>query len=132
MRIRIRDLFEPVSGMEKFGSKIRYKHPGSAILLLSFYFVKIYNSPAIQANFTSKCSSSSMVVYYNENAIKRGVKCLVRQQARSAGGDKRLHDPEPRLRGLSDQHSGLQLPPDDGLTGQKQILASLEAVRTIR
>jgi len=51
--------------------------------------------------------------------MKRGVLRLVRQQARSAGGDERLHDPEPRLRGLSDQHPGLQLPPDDGFTGQK-------------
>jgi hypothetical protein len=51
--------------------------------------------------------------------MKRGVLRLVRQQARSAGGDERLHDPEPRLRGLSDQHPGLQLPPDDGFTGYK-------------
>jgi hypothetical protein len=54
--------------------------------------------------------------------MKRGVLRLVRQQARSAGGDQRLHDPEPRLRGLSDQHPGLQLPPDDGLTGKNRSL----------
>jgi hypothetical protein len=30
MRIRIRDLFDPGSGKEKFGSEIRYEHPGSA------------------------------------------------------------------------------------------------------
>jgi hypothetical protein len=30
MRIFIRDLFDPGSGMEKFGSEIRRKHPGSA------------------------------------------------------------------------------------------------------
>ncbi len=58
-------------------------------------------------------------MFYDENAIKQEVLLLVRQQARSAGGDQRLHDPEPRLRGLSDQHPGLQLPPDDGPTGYK-------------
>jgi hypothetical protein len=58
-------------------------------------------------------------VFYDENAIRLGMFRLVRQQARSAGGDERLHDPEPRLRGLSDQHPGLQLPPDDGSTGKK-------------
>jgi hypothetical protein len=31
--IRIRDFFGPGFGMEKFGSGIRYKHPGSATLL---------------------------------------------------------------------------------------------------
>ncbi len=34
MRIRIRDLFHPGFGMEKFASGIRYKHPGSATLLM--------------------------------------------------------------------------------------------------
>jgi hypothetical protein len=33
MRIRIRDLDDPGSGMEKFGSGIRHKHPGSATLI---------------------------------------------------------------------------------------------------
>ncbi len=32
MRIRIRDLFDPGSGMEKFLSGIRYKHPGTETL----------------------------------------------------------------------------------------------------
>jgi hypothetical protein len=32
MRIRIRDLFDPGSGMEKFESWIRNKHPGIATL----------------------------------------------------------------------------------------------------
>jgi hypothetical protein len=117
IRIRIRDLFEPGSGMEKFRSGIRDKHSGSAALLLSYYFVKMYNSPSIQANLTSKCLSRPIVIFYDESAIKRGMLRLVRQQARSAGGDQRLHDPEPRLRGLSDQHPGLQLSPDDGPTG---------------
>jgi hypothetical protein len=31
--MRIRDLFDPGSGMEKFGSGIRYKYPGSATLV---------------------------------------------------------------------------------------------------
>jgi hypothetical protein len=30
--LRIRNLFDPASGMEKFGSVIRVKHPGSATL----------------------------------------------------------------------------------------------------
>jgi hypothetical protein len=34
LRIRFRNLFEPGSGMEKFGSGIRYKHPGPATLHL--------------------------------------------------------------------------------------------------
>ncbi len=33
MRIRIRDLFNPGFGMEKFGFGIRYKHPGSRTVL---------------------------------------------------------------------------------------------------
>jgi hypothetical protein len=32
IRIRIRDLLDPGSGMEKFGSRIRDKHPRSATL----------------------------------------------------------------------------------------------------
>jgi len=32
MRIRIRELFDPGSGMEKFGSGIEYKHPESTTL----------------------------------------------------------------------------------------------------
>jgi hypothetical protein len=32
MRIRIWDLFDPGTGMEKIGSGIRYKHTGSATL----------------------------------------------------------------------------------------------------
>jgi hypothetical protein len=32
MRVRIRDLFDPGSRMEKFGSRIRDKHPGYATL----------------------------------------------------------------------------------------------------
>jgi hypothetical protein len=34
-QIRIRDLFDPGFGMEKFGSGIRYKHPGSATLAIN-------------------------------------------------------------------------------------------------
>jgi hypothetical protein len=33
MWIRIRELFDPGPGMEKFGSGIRYTHPGSATLV---------------------------------------------------------------------------------------------------
>jgi hypothetical protein len=36
MRNLSRDLFEPGSGMEKFESGIRYKHPGSGTLLLLY------------------------------------------------------------------------------------------------
>jgi hypothetical protein len=32
MWIRIRESFDPGSGMEKFGSRIRDEHPGSATL----------------------------------------------------------------------------------------------------
>jgi hypothetical protein len=34
MWIRIRNLFYPGSGIEKVGSGLRFKHPGSATLLL--------------------------------------------------------------------------------------------------
>jgi hypothetical protein len=36
--MRIRDFFDPGSGMEKFRSGIRHKHPGSATLMLMFVF----------------------------------------------------------------------------------------------
>jgi hypothetical protein len=35
----IRDPFDPGSGMEKFGSGIRYKSPGSETLYSLFFFV---------------------------------------------------------------------------------------------
>jgi hypothetical protein len=38
--MRIRDLLDPRSGMEKFGSRIRNKHPGSATLTVLFVPVK--------------------------------------------------------------------------------------------
>ena len=43
----------------------------------------------------------------------------VRQQASCSGGDEGLHNPEPRLSRLSDQHSRIQLPPDDGPPSKK-------------
>jgi hypothetical protein len=39
MRNLSRDLFEPGSGMEKFESGIRYKHPGSGTLLLLYPYI---------------------------------------------------------------------------------------------
>jgi hypothetical protein len=41
MRIRIRDLFDPESGMEKFGSGIRHKPPGSATEILLYVTVAV-------------------------------------------------------------------------------------------
>jgi hypothetical protein len=38
MGIRIRDLFDPGVGMEKFGSRIRYKHPGPATLVSGYLY----------------------------------------------------------------------------------------------
>jgi hypothetical protein len=34
MQVRIRDFLTPVCGIEQFGSRIRYKHPGSATLVV--------------------------------------------------------------------------------------------------
>ena len=45
----------------------------------------------------------------------------MRQQAGSSGGDERLHHPEPGLGSLSDQHTGLQLPPDAGPPGDPYV-----------
>jgi hypothetical protein len=36
------EVFDPGSGMEKFGSGIWYKHPGSATLLVENNFVTVY------------------------------------------------------------------------------------------
>jgi hypothetical protein len=52
MWIRTRYLLDPGSGMEKFGSEIRYQHPGSATL--ATWIPTFFLTPFINPNVTEK------------------------------------------------------------------------------
>jgi hypothetical protein len=52
MRIRIRYLLDPGSGMDKFGSEIRYKHPEFATL--TTWIPTLSLTPFINPNVTEK------------------------------------------------------------------------------
>jgi hypothetical protein len=63
MRIRIRDLFDPGSGMEKFGSGIEYKHPESTTLprTVATLALAVRSHPPSQLDLIHDAFSASVV-----------------------------------------------------------------------
>jgi hypothetical protein len=60
--MRIRNLFDPGSGMEKFGPGIRDKHPGSATLV--FRAKTFQNYESFSLSVTGSCSPKSKPSFF--------------------------------------------------------------------